>query len=108
MSAWMPPRLTLPKDATPFAFVVALPTLLSFKVKSTLLLGIGLPLALNTARREVVPPYVPTARLTARLDGRSAIAGILASTTRKSSNALRAPFEFMLEPPGFDRASRAE
>jgi hypothetical protein len=94
--AAIPTRLTFAKVATPFEFVVALPTGVSFKAKLIVWFGTGLPVEVSVACRVVVPPNVPAAGLNAMFVGRSALAGMLKRSKTKSNKAPRAVFVIMM------------
>jgi len=94
--AAIPPKLTFAKVATPFEFVVALPTGLSFEAKLIVSFGTGLPLVVSVAWRVVVPPYVPAAGLKVILVGRSALAGMLNRSITRNNEAARAVFVIMI------------
>jgi hypothetical protein len=62
----MPDKLTLLRVAMPLPFVVAVPTLVPFRLKETVWLPTGAPpeVTVRVADRSTVPPNVPLAALT--------------------------------------------
>jgi hypothetical protein len=88
----MPARLTPFRVATPVAFVVALPTLFPFSVKSTVAPLTPFPPEVSVAERFVVPPNVPVAGATARLVG-LVPATLLKHTWTDETDGVTAPLE---------------